>query len=634
MNKVDLYKSSRDKAAELLPVSLGGTGEDTPKEARQALRMVVAELLDRPAGLGVLGEDGLIPEDQLPGELKNRSTVLSNTVQGPTSLQVGEVGTYKITDYSSFVNYNPKGVLGTATLVKDVLTYTAGTQPGQGGFFVNGRLVTVEITKRRPSKPVILVPVHQSIDQLDTLTVQSSAFAMTSGSDTHLSTDWELFSDLGLVSPDRISVNDKTNLTTYPVTGLAQNTTYYVRCRHRGTLTGTSDWSEPSTFKTKEHFYLKPTSLTLTVPPLASIRVKIDGPTPLDQIYSANAVVPVPADADRIRVLGIGGRGGELMNFGKPYAAATGGSFSWVPYSEAMIKGDDGALLPTYAVPTPPPTALGQVNPATSSPATKFRGLKNKAGEWRNFEARFTAPKVGDPVLVWVFIAGNWGGDAGSMHPPPSPPGYPPSYLGERVQLSGDEGPDQVNSWAVYEGRYSTSANYELQWVISGTVSSQSPPFEQASPQSKTPTVEGQKICILTHVSSYMVFTATKIDKSKAVNGWKNIASGTEFSESDPGTRWPNFPSNPKLYDGSLVYGTPVFWAGAESGGGNGWYTPFTSYMYLFDHYIDQGQAYVAPSLSYTYGVSATVQATPGSLYTFPGSYGDEDPNPHSFIVY
>ena len=79
----------------------------------------------------------------------------------------------------------------------------------------------------------------------DPPTLQSDAFECVNGTDTHASSDWEVYDDVGLTNLIWSAYDEASNLEsmTLPSGELLANTTYYWRCRHTGTTYGDSDWS-------------------------------------------------------------------------------------------------------------------------------------------------------------------------------------------------------------------------------------------------------------------------------------------------------------------------------------------------------------------------------------------------------
>ena len=100
------------------------------------------------------------------------------------------------------------------------------------------------------STPVITSPSDGAIDQEDVVSITSNAFASTFTGDSHTNSDWQLSTEIGFGSIITESLNDAVNKTTWSVSGLDENTTYYLRTRRRSTSGGVSSWSATSSFTT------------------------------------------------------------------------------------------------------------------------------------------------------------------------------------------------------------------------------------------------------------------------------------------------------------------------------------------------------------------------------------------------
>jgi phosphodiesterase/alkaline phosphatase D-like protein len=73
-------------------------------------------------------------------------------------------------------------------------------------------------------------------------------------SDTHEYSDWQVSTDSTFTNIFSSSIASTVNKTTYTVSGLQPNTTYYVRVRHKGAVLGYSQWSGTTEFSTKASF--------------------------------------------------------------------------------------------------------------------------------------------------------------------------------------------------------------------------------------------------------------------------------------------------------------------------------------------------------------------------------------------
>lgn len=80
----------------------------------------------------------------------------------------------------------------------------------------------------------------------------SSAFAYAGAADTHEMTDWEIRTAAnGGGTLTWSSTNNSTNKVNITASGLSGSTTYFARCRHRGTTYGWSSWSADVSFTTQ-----------------------------------------------------------------------------------------------------------------------------------------------------------------------------------------------------------------------------------------------------------------------------------------------------------------------------------------------------------------------------------------------
>ena len=104
------------------------------------------------------------------------------------------------------------------------------------------------------SKPSVVSPINNSTDRAGAISITSSAFAVASGADTHLSSDWELSTSNTFSSVINSLLASTVNKTTWSVSGLTENTTYYVRVRYTAASGTVSPWSNVSSFSTAVSF--------------------------------------------------------------------------------------------------------------------------------------------------------------------------------------------------------------------------------------------------------------------------------------------------------------------------------------------------------------------------------------------
>ena len=115
---------------------------------------------------------------------------------------------------------------------------------------------TVEIVSITINTPSITAPTNGATGQMDTFTITASAFGVTNGSDTHASTDWEIWTGAGRtgtrVWSSLANTTNKTSITV-PSGSLVVSTTYYISVRYNGTTYGSSGYAS-SSFTTASAF--------------------------------------------------------------------------------------------------------------------------------------------------------------------------------------------------------------------------------------------------------------------------------------------------------------------------------------------------------------------------------------------
>jgi len=104
--------------------------------------------------------------------------------------------------------------------------------------------------------PVNSSPSDTESDVAETPILQSGAFSCVGDTDTHASSDWEVYDAGGELVYS--SYEDAENLTalTVPAGSLLENSTYTWRVRHTGAAYGTSAWSTATSFTTLATFAL------------------------------------------------------------------------------------------------------------------------------------------------------------------------------------------------------------------------------------------------------------------------------------------------------------------------------------------------------------------------------------------
>ena len=182
----------------------------------------------------------------------------SVTISGATTIYVGQVIAYTITDYDSFLAYTASVTAGSVSITGDSISFTAPSTAQTvtltitaGGISRDISLVVLAATVATPS---ITSPTTGATNQLATESVTASAFSWVGVSDTHLNSDWELSTNSGFTGVVQSSYADATYKTSWSVTGLSVSTTYYLRTRQHGTANGWSAWSTGVSFTTASSF--------------------------------------------------------------------------------------------------------------------------------------------------------------------------------------------------------------------------------------------------------------------------------------------------------------------------------------------------------------------------------------------
>lgn len=233
-----------------VPIEDGGTAGMTVQQAKENLGYISKDEVGVPDGVVRLNAQGLIPVSVHPNP--NDVIKLVATLEGPSQVMLGQSGTYKITDYDSFINYSFTTTNGTVTRVTDTVTYTPATV-GAGGFKVGGQDCPVLVVDAKPRAPTIISPVNGATGLGKDVDVVSSAFSSPVPNDTIAGCTCQMATDAYFANIVRTGTGSGISPTTW--TGnLQANTTYYTRLRHNGTVSGAGLWSSTVTFTTKASF--------------------------------------------------------------------------------------------------------------------------------------------------------------------------------------------------------------------------------------------------------------------------------------------------------------------------------------------------------------------------------------------
>ena len=223
----------------------GGLGSVDVAGMKLALNAVSLDKINQPNGILGLDENGLIPSSMVPND-----GVTQIGVMGLIETFVGTVNSYLITNFDIFTTYTLSAVSGSVTRVKDTITYAAPNTVMPGGFYINGRLIPINIKASGIITPSITNPVFNATGVPINYTFTSSAYTTAVELSNHQSTDWQISTSPDFSTTFRNIVNDTANKVSLPVIGLVISTTYYVRVRFKSSLGTISDWSTGLKFTT------------------------------------------------------------------------------------------------------------------------------------------------------------------------------------------------------------------------------------------------------------------------------------------------------------------------------------------------------------------------------------------------
>lgn len=304
------------------PIVKGGTGADNSTEAVQNLGGLNAASLGQANGVAKLNAQGKLDLTVFPNMV-----MVGPTLNGPTVVYTGQTVDYIITNYDIKTTYEVSASVGSLTRSGDTISYTAPGATGPLVLTVNNKVANVSIESTSPIAPSITSPVTGSTNLSASVSVSATVFAMNTGADTHLSSDWQVATDSEFTNVVSSSVNDTVNKTSWTATGLSPNTSYYVRVRYKGTVYGYGAWSNANTFSTKVSFIPTNESAILTASDKAG-----------NNYFGFS--VSVDSDGTRIVVGAYGASAGGFSIAGKAYVFSRSGS-NWT--EEAILSASDKA---------------------------------------------------------------------------------------------------------------------------------------------------------------------------------------------------------------------------------------------------------------------------------------------------
>ncbi len=235
----------------ILPVVLGGTGLSNINAVADDFGFLKTSLKDIANGYAAADANGKVVSGQLPNGYGGGATL---SIVGVSSVNIGSSTNFTINDYDSSTTYTVSAVGGTVSRSDSVITYVAGMVAGAGSITVNGRVINLTLVAVAPLAPTLTSPVVFT-GLGASIAFTTSAFTMPNGtSDTHMSTDWQVATDSGFSNIVSQSINDTVNKTSWSISGLTENTTYYMRVRVRGTTYGYGGYGNIFVLSTKASF--------------------------------------------------------------------------------------------------------------------------------------------------------------------------------------------------------------------------------------------------------------------------------------------------------------------------------------------------------------------------------------------
>jgi len=249
-----------------LAVHKGGTAACTAQEAAENLNLLT---YDNPRAVR-LDEQGKLVVDQF-SNIPFGSTV---SIKGPSQLYVGTITEFEITDYDSTKFYEIFSHNCTVNREDDKIYVQTYSVPIVASFEINKRIYLFNVIYSPVNKPVIAYPSNGSTELDSIVTFESNRFSMANSYDEHATSDWQIAVDINFSNIVQETSYDPNHRTTWTVSELIQNTTYYVRVRHRSIFSGSSEWSNPTIFVTRSQYKPAPPVLESPEPDSNNVNLK------------------------------------------------------------------------------------------------------------------------------------------------------------------------------------------------------------------------------------------------------------------------------------------------------------------------------------------------------------------------
>jgi hypothetical protein len=200
------------------------------------------------------GVGGLNKFKKLTASLFDPKDIRDVSVTGNTTVTQNSTNVYAINNYDEFKDYTAVAINGSVSVTNNLITYIAPSELGIGQFYINNRLVTVTVVASIVNKPRITSPAVGAENIPKSINITSSAFIVRGATDSHEGSDWQLSKNSAFTNIVTSTVDDTVNKTSWLVDNLLENTTYYIRVRHKAVNLDYSDWSDTYSFKTRKSF--------------------------------------------------------------------------------------------------------------------------------------------------------------------------------------------------------------------------------------------------------------------------------------------------------------------------------------------------------------------------------------------
>lgn len=176
--------------------------------------------------------------------------------------------------------------------------------------------------------PTLTAPINASTGIVIPVSITTSAFSSADTNDSHSATQWQIATDAAFNNIVYNSGDSAALLAASVSSGLSTNTLYYVRARHKASITGYSPWSSVVYFTTVLPFgsqiFASPGTYSFTVPA---------GVTKIHGLVVGGGGGGRPSDPE-----GGGNSSGGTSSLGG-YLSATGGGYGYWDYAAMLESG-------------------------------------------------------------------------------------------------------------------------------------------------------------------------------------------------------------------------------------------------------------------------------------------------------